>query len=110
MSAWTKEQIAQIPDVYRDFLLRLKPVLDSRQAPVQIQAIPFSRIVGELGSRYAYSLGGFEKVEHVLEAEGYVTKDGLGFVRPTAKGEDLIQALAGVGDSAAEEVPPFPRL
>jgi hypothetical protein len=40
--SWTKAQIEQIPEVYRDFMLALKPVIDSRKcgAVLKITGIP----------------------------------------------------------------------
>ncbi|HTU93807.1 MAG TPA: hypothetical protein VMF69_27250 [Gemmataceae bacterium] len=107
---WTPEQLEQIPEVYRDFMVVLKPVLDSK-APgrvLRINGIPFGMVYEALSNRYDYDIEQVRQLAHNLCREGWIEEDNLGFFTPTAKGEDLIRALSGSEDGVRKTVPPLP--
>lgn len=102
----TQEQIEQIPKVYRDFMIALKPILDSRAAPVRINGIPRNRIFTILAmNEHPYD---FEQVAAALKAAGLIEEDDLGFVTPTDRGINLIRDLAG--PERPITIPPLPPL
>lgn len=107
----TRDQIEQIPEVYREFLLVLKPILDSRGAVLKISGIPLGKVFNALAPKYGYT------PSHVLALAGELQKNGLinpvdtlGFVTPTPKGEDLIAAIAGAREPEPINIPRFPSL
>jgi hypothetical protein len=108
---WTHERILTIPEEYRDFMLTLKPILDSRRPGVILRttAIPFGKIVGLLKSKYDYSSDEIRILADTLRQRGLVDEDTLGFFQPTGEGEAFITALIEQEqDEAASRVPPFP--
>jgi hypothetical protein len=105
--SWTKEQIEKIPLIYQDTLLALEPILRSRESPLRINGIHASRLIG-LGERHGLTSEGMKQVLHNLESRSLIEIDKLGFVQPTANGEDLINAIQGSTAPPSEEVPPFP--
>lgn len=107
---WTPEQIEQIPDVYRDFLLALKPVVDSRQpeAVLKVTGIPYGRIFEYMRTRYGLEAHEIREVSDTLRKRDLVDEDKLGFLIPTGPGEQLIDALAEEREEAPSRVPPFP--
>src|SRR5262245_17190218 len=107
---WTKSQLEQVPEVYRDFMTQLIPIIDSRQSPLRINGIPLARILDNLSTRYPYSSEGLRKVAHALQAQDLIRLDELGFVQPSAKGEDFINSLRGEPSLIEEEIPPLPAL
>lgn len=109
---WTAEQLQQIPEVYRDFMIILKPVLDSK-APgrvLRINAIHFNEVYAYLSNRYDYDVEQIRLVAHNLRRDGWIEEDRLGFFTPTAKGEDLIRALSGLENGMGKTIPPLPAL
>jgi hypothetical protein len=107
---WTSEQIEKIPSVYRDFMLALKPVLDTRQSVLTIAAIPLGSVYDALLTRYDLTAEQFRQLADNLRKAGLIDEDRLGFLTPTDKGEGLIDALAGKEEAASNGVPPFPDL
>jgi hypothetical protein len=109
---WTPEQLQQIPEVYRDFMIILKPVLDSKMPGriLRINAIHFSEVYEALSNRYGYDVEQACQVAHNLRRDGWIEEDNLGFFTPTAKGEDLIRALSGSENGVGKTVPPLPAL
>jgi len=109
---WTPQQLEEIPEVYRDFMVVLKPVVDSRAPGVllKITGIPFRMFVNVLSSRHDYDAEQVWQVAQRLKQQGLVDVDRWGFYTPTGKGEALIQALAGSGEAAPRPVPPLPQL
>lgn len=109
---WASEQLEQIPEVYRDFMIVLKPVLDSK-APgrvLQIHGVHFGMVYETLSTKYGYDLEQVHEVAHNLRRDGWIEEDNLGFFTPTAKGEDLIRALSGSENGVGKTVPPLPAL
>jgi hypothetical protein len=107
---WTPEQLEQIPEVYRDFMTVLKPVLDSK-APgrvLKINGIHFGMLYEALSSRYDYDMEQVRQLAHNLRRDGWIEEDKLGFFTPTAKGEDLIRAISGSENGMRKTVPPLP--
>lgn len=103
----TPEQIEQIPRVYRDFLLALKPVIDSESMPVRISGIPRGRIHSLLMMRgYDLDEGKFDYLIDELGGAGLIEQDRLGFFWPTGKGTRWIRAL--FGPTVPESYPPLP--
>jgi len=109
---WTHERILTIPEEYRDFMLTLKPILDSRRpgAILRTTAIPFGKIVGLLLSKYDYSSDEIQVLANRLRQQGLVNEDSMGFYQPTGEGEVLIKAIIEQEQNdAADRVPPFPN-
>lgn len=109
---WTLEQLERIPEVYRDFMIVLKPVLDSKTPGrvLRINAIHFNTVYEALSNRYDYDVEQVRQVAHNLRRDGWIEEDNLGFFTPTAKGEDLIRALSGSANGVGKTVPPLPAL
>ncbi|HEY2415309.1 MAG TPA: hypothetical protein VGI40_23905 [Pirellulaceae bacterium] len=109
--ALTKSQVEKLPDVYRDFMLTLAPVLRSKQegAVMQIKAVPFSFVCEAVGKLHDYHLAQVRELRQNLKAKGYITEDKFGFLSPTDLGEEVIRLL----DESVDEpvvVPPLPDL
>jgi hypothetical protein len=107
---WTSDQLKQIPEVYRDFMIVLKPILDSK-APgriLQITGIPFGMIYQALSNKHGYDSQQVRQLAHNLRVRGWIAEDDLGFFTPTAEGEDLIRALSGSENEVRKTVPPLP--
>jgi hypothetical protein len=109
---WTNEKIQQLPEIYRDFMFILKPVIDSKRpgAVLRITGIPFGRIVGALTSKYDYDAAQVRQLADNLRQADYIMEDTLGFFQPTGKGETLIVAMANPDDANDQQVPPLPSL
>ena len=107
---WTVERLEQIPEVYRDFMLVLKPVVDSKVPGVvlRINGIHFGTIYETLSSRHGYDMEQVRQLAHNLRAAGWINEDNLGFFTPTATGETVIRALGGAGSAVKLRVPPLP--
>jgi hypothetical protein len=108
--SWTAEQIEKIPEAYRDFMIALKAVPDTRDEVLKINAIPLGRIFNFLRSKYAYEPEQVNALGENLRKAGFVDKDNLGFFWPTTKGEDLIEAISGQRRPLPATVPPLPDL
>jgi hypothetical protein len=108
---WTVEKLEQIPEVYRDFMRTLKPVIDTRapEAVMKITGVPFGWIYEKFSDRHDYDMEQVEQVAQALIERGLVRKDKWGFVTPTERGEDLIRALADAGEAVGQRVPPLPE-
>jgi hypothetical protein len=107
---WNPEELEKIPAVYRDFLLALKPIIDSRNSAVRIAGIPIGHLYSAIAFRHGYDLAQVTALARNLVSEGYVEMDKLGFYKPTGKGEDLILAIAGEPLPENANIPPFPKL
>ncbi len=109
--AWTKEQIDNVPEIYRDFMLALKPILDSRNEVFQISGIPLGRVYSGLSSKYAYGPRDVRQVADNLKEQGFIQEDQLGFLTLTGKGESFVKALVGEHNGKdGARVPPLPAL
>jgi hypothetical protein len=109
---WTPEQIEQIPEPYRDFMLVLKAIPDSRQAVTQISGIPLGKVFNALAPKYEYAPRHIRALADQLGRAGLIEEDRLGFVWPTNKGEALIEAIAGTPEPELDliEIPELPNL
>jgi hypothetical protein len=107
---WTREQLEEIPEIYRDFMLTLKPILDTRDKVLKINAVHIGETVGRLGMWYQYDDDQYREVLKELEREGLLTIDRHGFMVPTQKGEQLIRALSACEPPLRDLVPPLPKL
>lgn len=107
---WTLDKLQSVPEVYRDFMLILKPIIDSRKPDVilRIGGIPFGKFYDALATRYGYTAQQVEAVAENLRRQGLVEKDDLGFFKPTGAGEVLILALSDTAEALDSPVPPFP--
>ncbi|MEO6811783.1 MAG: hypothetical protein ABI353_21965 [Isosphaeraceae bacterium] len=104
----TREQIEQIPEVYREFLLVLKPIPDSRGAVLEINGIPLGKVFNALAPKYGYTPSHVRALAVELQKNGLINPvDALGFVTPTPKGEDLIAAIAGAREPEPITIPHF---
>lgn len=109
---WTHEKMLQIPEEYRDFMLILKEVVDSKRPEtiLRVTGVHFSQLASLLTSRYEYNTKDVRDLADELVKANLVSEDRLGFFQPTPEGEALIAALSGNGVHTAEKrVPPFPR-
>ena len=106
---WTPERLGQIPEVYRDFMTVLRPILETRdpRAVLKIEGIPFGTIYSALTTRYDYDADQVRELADNLKRGGYIEEDQFGFFTPTSKGEDLIRAVTG-GEVLTQQVPPLP--
>ena len=109
---WTKEKLVQFPEPYRDFMLMLKPVIDTRKPGtiLRISAIPLGRHYGAFLEEYDYSPEQTQELAENLRGARYIDVDSLGFVVPTPEGEELIRAFAGEKETRNGLVPPLPAL
>jgi hypothetical protein len=109
--ALTKAQVEKLPDVYRDFLLSLAPVLESKRegAIMKIGGVPFSRVFEAVARLHGYDLPQVRELAHNLKSKGYIEEDKFGFLSPTELGEDVIRALVP-SVSQPVIVPPLPDL
>ncbi len=107
---WTPEQLEQIPEVYRDFMIVLKPILDSKapERVLRINGVHFGMVYEALSNKYGYDVEQVREVARNLRRDGWIEEDNLGFFTPTAKGEDLIRALGGSENGVGKAVPPLP--
>jgi hypothetical protein len=109
--ALTKEQVERLPPVYRDFLLALASVVESKRegAVVRIAGVPFSHVFDAVNKLHGYDLPQVRQLADNLRVQNYITEDRFGFLSPTARGEEVIRALL---PSVTEPVlvPPLPDL
>jgi hypothetical protein len=106
---WTPEKVAQVPEVYQDFMWTLKPILDSRSRPFLIRGIPMRTIFHSLRGKYGIDPMQLHQLAQVLEKQGLVKEDRFGSFNPTAEGESFIQQLAAGQEVVPFGPPPFPR-
>ena len=104
----TPEQIEQIPAVYRDYMLILKQVPDTRSHVLQIGAIPSHHVFNALGPKYGYSPEEIRALTQNLKSANLIEEDQFGFVKPTTKGENLIEAIFGGSKYRPVSVPSLP--
>ncbi|MHB1425462.1 MAG: hypothetical protein ACYC3I_20025 [Gemmataceae bacterium] len=107
---WTAEQLARIPEVYRDFMIVLKPVLDSK-APgrvLRINGIHFGMVYEALSNKHGFDIDQVRELACNLHRDGWIDVDNLEFFTPTARGEELIRALSGSENGVGKTVPPLP--
>ena len=107
---WTAEQIEKIPEVYRDFMLVLKPIPDSRDRALKFKRIALSKIFNALRLKYQYEPEQIGALADNLKRAGLVDLDGLGFVWPTEKGESLIEAIVAWQEPEPLTIPQLPDL
>ncbi len=84
--ALSREQLEQVPEVYRDFMLVLKPVVDSKAPGVvlRINGIPFGMVYEALSTKYGYNTEQVRELAHNLRAGGWIEEDQLGFFTPSS--------------------------
>ena len=106
----TNEQFQAIDPVYRDFMLALKPIIDSRSQPFQIRGMPASKIYDASARKYGFDPHQFYEIAENLRTQGLIERDEFEFYYPTSRGEALIQELyrhlVG-GESGSGSVPPL---
>lgn len=107
---FTKAQLDRVPDIYRDFMLTLSPIIRSRDEVLRINGIPLGRIFTALVTKYQYTPEQIRKIADNLVGEGWVAEDKLGFFSPTAKGEDILRAILDAQEPEPVDVPPLPKL
>jgi hypothetical protein len=108
---WSSDQIHQIPEVYVDFLLALRAVIETRRGKrvLKVTAIPYGRIFEYLRTKHGLEPHEIREIADTLRERGFVEMDRLGFVTPTETGEELIDVLADEEQAAPSRVPPFPN-
>jgi hypothetical protein len=108
---WTQEMLDRVPAVYRDFMLTLKPVVDSRQPDVvlRINGIHIGQVYGALSAEHDYNLEQVRELARNLCREGWIEGDDLGFFTPAAKGEQFILAVTETAKANGHGVPPLPN-
>jgi hypothetical protein len=109
---WSKKKIDRIPEVYRDFMLSLKPVVDCRRRPdeypIKVTGVHLGQIFNILRMRHQLNPEEIREIATTVRQKGLVEENKLGFIKPTAKGEGLIDALVEAEAPVASRVPPFP--
>lgn len=96
--------LEKLHPVYQDFLLMLRPLVDSARDPFEVTGIPLNQIAPVLRMRgHDYE---FRSIGDRLESGGLVKRDEFGFYQPTARGAELIRALSG--PSPDPGIPPLP--
>jgi hypothetical protein len=107
----TKMQVERLPEVYRDFMLALAPVVESKRegSVMKIGGVPFNRVFEAVNRSHAYDLPQVRELAHNLKAKDYIQEDKFGFLSPTALGEDVIRVLIP-SISEPVVVPPLPDL
>jgi hypothetical protein len=104
---WTREQLEQIPEVYRHFMLALKPVIDSRDKVLQITAVPFGDVWEVLSWRHEYGREQIRQIADRLKEKGWVEETPWHSFFPTPVGEELIHAFSSTPE-LVQYVPPLP--
>lgn len=108
---WTKAQLGTIPEVYRDFMAALGPVVYSFGSALETTAVPLSRVYTSLRLRHRYEPEQVMEIAENLKRKGLVLVDRNGFVEPTLKGISLIRKLIGIEEPAVTvAVPPLPDI
>ena len=110
--SWTKDQIEQIPDVYRDFMRTLWPIIRSRdpEEVLKITGITLGSILDFLSDRYDYDAWQIRKIADNLKVGGWIKEDKWGFFKPTPRGEQLLRQLKEMEEQPSVDVPPLPKL
>src|SRR5437879_416849 len=106
----TREQIDRLPNVYRDFMRVLRPVVTTRNSDsvLRITGIPFGMIYEAISTDYGYNLDQVRELAANLRRRGLVQEDKFGFFVPTGIGEELIRTLNE--EDSTNIVPPLPDL
>jgi hypothetical protein len=109
---WTLEKLETIPEVYRDFMMILKPVVDSRAKDIVMKftGIPFGMVYDKFAARHGYGTEQIRQVAKALQLRGLIHEDEWSVFTPTEEGEQFIRALAGTRRPVRERVPPLPDL
>ena len=108
---WTAEKVRQIPQMYCDALLALKPIIDTRNAIVRIRAVPLRQIFNAVAFKHNLTLSQVKNLARNLAKEQLIrAEDDPDFYVLTEEGEDLVRAIAGEPVPEVEEIPPFPKL
>jgi hypothetical protein len=92
----TKEQVDQLKPIDRDFMMVLRPVMDTREAKaaLRITGIPFGMIYNAISTHHGCNIDQVRKLADNLRSKNYLTEDKFGFFVPTGTGEELIKSLA----------------
>jgi hypothetical protein len=108
---WTKKQLDQVPEVYRDFMLILEPILDSKEPGrvLKVSGVHLGQIFNSLRLKYDYEPRAVREIADNLKKAGWIEEDEHGFVTPTAAGAGLIRALVRKREAVPSRVPPLPR-
>jgi hypothetical protein len=106
---WSNEQLEQIPEVYKDFMLALKPMIDSRDQALHISGIPVGLVYSALARKYSeYDASQVKELLRNLRHQDFVDQDKFGFIVLRPKGEALIATLTQADQRKAKSVPPLP--
>ena len=107
------EYVEKLPQVYRDIMLVLKAIPDTRKSAVKITGMPLSHIVSRIklsGQSYSYNTEDIEEMLRQLAVNQFVSQDKLGFYIPTASGEELIKTIYGKREPVQNRVPELPAI
>lgn len=109
---WTLEKLETIPEVYRDFMMILKPVIDTRapEAVLKITGVHFRTLYEMLFMGYDYEVTAVRQIAQILRQRGLINEDERGVFTPTDEGARLIVALAREGERVRQRVPPLPEI
>lgn len=109
---WTDKQLERIPEVYRDFLLALRPVVDSEDegAALNISGIPAGQVFHFLRLNHGYEPREIDELYRNLAQQQLVERDKWGFYYPTDKGKALIRRLVRDQAPMDSRVPALPEL
>jgi hypothetical protein len=106
----TADQVERIPEVYRDFMLTLKRIVDTRSKVLRIDGLQLGEILDYVDPTYRLGLAQVREVAENLKYDGWVEEDESGFFAPTPRGEELIAAIAARRGAIALRIPPLPKL
>jgi hypothetical protein len=106
--SWTKDKVNLIPEVYRDFLLALRPILDSQHEIVKINGVPLGQVFNALATKYDYDPRQIDALLQNLRARDLVDQDRLGFVLLRPRGEQLLRFLLTERSPEPVQVPQLP--
>ena len=89
----TKEKIESLHPVYKDFMMALKPIMDSRAQPFQIRGFPTGQVYDASARKYGFDPHQFHEIAENLRREGLIERDRFGYYYPTGLGEHFIHVL-----------------
>lgn len=111
----TPETLAKLPVEYRDFLLVLREIPETRGNVLQVTALHIGDVYSRLLRRYAFSPrpapfqpAKVRALADKLKERGLIEEDDYNFLKPTPIGEGLIEALVGLEPPPQVTVPDLP--
>lgn len=105
----TPDYVNKLPDVYRDFMLVLARVPESRNDTVRVAGLPLGVIFDALRfAGHPFEPKQVREMGDMLKKANWIEEDEFGFYKPTGPGEQLIDVIKGTLPST--EIPALPSL